>query len=151
LHDPGSTLSVLRPSCGLIHLGPLRSASLLQALIAGTASHIDPSVRKTCVQILQQLVVAWLPGSQEAFPGVRRWVLDKVAGEAILRGVLQSGLDLQVPPFPPAPPSHPSLFIRLLLLSLFLCGGILLSFFRTSAFSVSYQACDDGFTDVIFL
>jgi len=67
----------------------------MQALICGVASHVDPAVRKTCVQVLQALVAAWLPGSQEAFPGVRRWVLEKVAGEALLRGVLQSALDLR--------------------------------------------------------
>lgn len=84
----------------------------MQALICGVASHVDPAVRKTCVQVLQALVAAWLPGSQEAFPGVRRWVLEKVAGEALLRGVLQSALDLRVracasafftPPPPPPP------------------------------------------------
>lgn len=91
----GSGFGLVIPWPGtLIHLP-------LQALVAGASSHVDPGVRKTCIQALGVLVTQWLSpvgdgAAWEAFPGFRRWAIEHVAGEACLRGILQGGLDLQV-------------------------------------------------------
>lgn len=73
----------------------------LQALVSGASMHVDPSVRKICVQILNMLTCQWLSSlsdtaSWEIFPGFRHWVVDHIAIDTCIIGILQGGLDLQV-------------------------------------------------------
>ncbi|XP_075265415.1 uncharacterized protein LOC142357760 [Convolutriloba macropyga] len=84
-------------------LSRLKMATLeqcMQGLVSGASLHVDPSVRKICIQTLSMLVTQWLSSrtdatSWEAFPGFRRWAVDHVAYDACVVGIMQGGLDLQ--------------------------------------------------------
>ncbi|CAD7697822.1 unnamed protein product [Ostreobium quekettii] len=85
----------------LVHQGPLDVLlqipqscleAMLTALAQGAATHVDPSVRRTCVHALGTLVREW--GDRiNADQGFKQFILDRVGGDACIRGVLQGGLD----------------------------------------------------------
>mmetsp|Transcript_3613 Transcript_3613/g.10405 ORF Transcript_3613/g.10405 Transcript_3613/m.10405 type:complete len:537 (-) Transcript_3613:551-2161(-) len=87
-------------SSALSHLKVATLEQCMQGLVSGASLHVDPSVRKVCVQTLGMLVAQWLSSRAdatpwEAFPGFRRWAVDHVAYDACVVGILQGGLDLQ--------------------------------------------------------
>lgn len=65
--------------------------AVVQALTRGAATHVDPSVRRTCVQVYCRLVKEWCPvGGTEAVPGFRRYAMEHLGGEACVLGLLRS-------------------------------------------------------------
>ena len=55
--------------------------AVLGALMRGAASHVDPGVRKTCIQAVARLAGEWCsPDGGEALPGFREFVIKQVIG-----------------------------------------------------------------------
>jgi hypothetical protein len=55
--------------------------AILGALMRGAASHVDPGVRKTCIQTVGRLAGEWCSAEGgEALPGFREFVMKQVGG-----------------------------------------------------------------------
>lgn len=76
----------------LLQLPQAALESVMVALTRGAATHVDPTVRKTCVQAYERLLGEWCPSS-ELVPGFKRYAMEHLGGEACLLGIVQGGLD----------------------------------------------------------
>jgi exportin-T len=73
----------------LLEVPPGILDSVLTDVARGGVMHVDPAVRRTCVQILARLYEEWCGADgKEALPGFRSFALQQMAGEACVLGLL---------------------------------------------------------------
>ncbi|GMH39364.1 hypothetical protein BSKO_07262 [Bryopsis sp. KO-2023] len=65
---------------------------ILSALIEGASSHMDPAVRKSCIQVLLELVDGWADRISTD-QGLLWFVMERIGGDVCIQGILRGGLD----------------------------------------------------------
>ncbi|GBF91404.1 exportin [Raphidocelis subcapitata] len=81
-------------AAALLQAPPSVLDSVLSALTRGAASHVDPTVRRTCLQVFERLLAEWCANG-EVVPGFKRFAMEQLGGEACVLGLLRAsqGLD----------------------------------------------------------
>eukprot|EP00879_Flechtneria_rotunda_P007650 GHRR01008022.1.p1 GENE.GHRR01008022.1~~GHRR01008022.1.p1 ORF type:complete len:244 (+),score=108.64 GHRR01008022.1:34-732(+) len=75
----------------LVQASPQVLDSLLTALAKGAATHVDASVRRTCIQVLERLLSDWCStDSSELVPGFKAFVVQQLGGHACIVGIFGS-------------------------------------------------------------
>jgi exportin-T len=69
----------------------------IQALEFGAARHVDPLIRRVCIQTLGTLAASWCPvDAPEVVPHMRDWTLEHLVASCCLRGLLSADASLDV-------------------------------------------------------
>lgn len=62
--------------------------NIMTALAKGAATHVDPAVRRSCIQVFERLLSDWCPaGSNELVPGFRAYAVQQLGGQACVLGL----------------------------------------------------------------
>jgi exportin-T len=76
----------------LLQAPPQVLDQLLTALARGAAAHVDPSVRRLCMQVFERLLQEWCPAQgAEVMPGFKSFVVHQLGGQACILGLLAGG------------------------------------------------------------
>ncbi|CAK0782799.1 hypothetical protein CVIRNUC_005994 [Coccomyxa viridis] len=69
--------------------------AVLEALLRGASTHIEPQTRKTCVQVLRQLVLEMRDASGAVPQQLKSFVMEQCAGTVCLAALRNSRLDVR--------------------------------------------------------
>jgi len=61
----------------------------LTAISRGAATHVDPAVRRTCLQVFTRLLGDWCANG-ETVPGFKRFAMERLGGDACISGLLRT-------------------------------------------------------------